>query len=102
MTIIQSIDNFLASANLPDNLRNWGTGLKTLVGFVNNERITKTVLREAYAGANRNADSGRLLNPELFHAEKTMLQHVIDATTNEELKNKMTTLLTEFETWLNS
>jgi hypothetical protein len=102
MTIIQSIDNFLTTASLPDNLRNWGLGLKTLIGFVNEERVTKLVLREVYNGSNRASDSGRILNPALFHAEKTMLQHVIDITSDADLKNKMTVLLAEFETWLNS
>ena len=101
MTIIQSIDNFLATAGLPDNLRNWGAGLKTVIGFVNDDRVTKTVLREVYNGANRASDSGRILNPGLFLAEKPVLQQVIDVTTDQELKNKMTALLSEFETWLN-
>jgi hypothetical protein len=102
MTIIQSIDNFLATANLPDNLRNWGTGLKTVIGFVNDDRVTKTVLREVYNGANRASDSGRILNPGLWQAEKVVIQQVIDVTTDQELKNKMTVLLSEYEAWLNT
>lgn len=102
MSINQSIENFLNTANLPDNLRNWGQGLQFAVNIVTAQKVTKVALREIYNGVNRNSDSGRILNPELANCDKVMLQTVIDNTANTGLKSNMTTLLGEFETWLNS
>lgn len=102
MSINQSIDNFLNTANLPDNVRNWAQGFKFIVDQVDSQRATKVVLREIYNGANRNPDSGRILYPSLANFDKVMLTEVINFTSNTELKSKMTALLGEIETWLNS
>lgn len=102
MSINQSIENFLNTANLQDSARNWGQGFQFIVNAVTAEKVTKVALREIYNGANRNPDSGRLLNPELANFDKIMLQSVIDNIADEDLKSKMTTLLGEFDSWLNS
>jgi hypothetical protein len=102
MSINQSIENFLNTANLPDNCRNWARGFELVVNLVTAQKVTKVALREIYNGANRNPDSGRLLNPELANLDKVMLQDVINFITDASLKSNMTTLLEEFETWLNS
>lgn len=102
MSIKQSIDNFLSTANLPDNLRNWANGFAFVVGQVESDRVTKTVLREIYNGLNRNSDSGRILNPTFALFDKIILTEVINNTSDANLKTKMTTLLSEVEAWLNS
>jgi hypothetical protein len=102
MSINQSIENFLNTANLPDNLRNWAHGFQSVVTIVTAEKVTKTELREIYNGANRNPDSGRLLNSDLSNIDKSIIQSIIDNTTDNNLKSKMITLLGDFENWLNS
>lgn len=102
MSINQSIENFLNTANLPDNCRNWARGFELVINLVTAQKVTKVALKEIYNGANRNPDSGRLLNPELANLDKVMLQDVINNINDAGLKSNMTTLLGEFETWLNS
>jgi hypothetical protein len=102
MTINQTIDNFLNTTNLLDSARNFAQGLKFIVTQVEEERVTKKVLREIYSGANRASDSGRILNPALALFDKVMLTEVINNIADPDLKSNMSSLLNEMENWLNT
>lgn len=98
----ENVQTFLATSGLPDNLRNFAQGFLFAIDNVEKQRVTKVVLKEIFSGANRNSDSGRILNPEFANLDKVMLTEFINNIPDAGFKAKALELLTDFETYLNS